>query len=244
MVYDTGSFAPSSIVLLSHHWFPRDFLITFQWRGQMILESFVLITHVISDSRYNCLFELLAVEIRFFSLTETIQTGSRSSPCNIPFFSLSWNKKMKLDLKSFAKTNVSSSFFGSCDRNVWLLRPLWWMTKLTFIHRLIQRGETDKMRATFWAKAASRAPNQERRLDRIIRAGGRCRPAETAAGPWWAQPPSLMRNESACFLTISTNRYTCNKHALSPSDEWPGLGRERENVERGGGGWDGGGEER
>lgn len=55
----------------------------------MILESFVLITHVISDSRYNCLFELLAVEIRFFSLTETIQTGSRSSPCNIPFFSLS-----------------------------------------------------------------------------------------------------------------------------------------------------------
>lgn len=45
-----------------------------------------------------------------------------------------------------------------------------------------------------------------------------------------------MRNESACFLTISTNRYTCNKHALSPSDEWPGLGRERENVERGEGG--------
>lgn len=89
MVFDTGSFAPSSIVLLSHHWFPRDFLITFQWRGQMILESFVLITHVISDSRYNCLFELLAVEIRFFSLTETIQTGSRSLPCNIPFFSLS-----------------------------------------------------------------------------------------------------------------------------------------------------------
>lgn len=86
MVFDTGSFAPSSIVLLSHHWFPRDFLITFQWRGQMILESFVLITHVISDSRYNCLFELLAVEIRFFFLTETIQTGSRSSPYNIPFF--------------------------------------------------------------------------------------------------------------------------------------------------------------
>ena len=42
------------------------FLITFQWRGQMILESFVLITHVISNSRYNCLFELLAVEIRFY----------------------------------------------------------------------------------------------------------------------------------------------------------------------------------
>lgn len=86
MVYDTGSFAPSSIVLLSHHWFPRDFLITFQWRGQMILESFVLITHVISDSRYNCLFELLAVEIRFFPSLKQFKLEANLSHVTSLFF--------------------------------------------------------------------------------------------------------------------------------------------------------------
>lgn len=111
MVYDTGSFAPSSIVLLSHHWFPRDFLITFQWRGQMILESFVLITHVISDSRYNCLFELLAVEIRFFSSL----------------------KQFKLEADLY---HVTSLFFHFLEIRRWIL--IWSLLQRRTSHRLFR----------------------------------------------------------------------------------------------------------
>lgn len=52
----------------------------------MILESFVLITHVISDSRYNCLFELLAVEIRFFPSLKQFKLEANLSHVTSLFF--------------------------------------------------------------------------------------------------------------------------------------------------------------